>query len=668
MADEEIVSGLKKIEDQIVRQREDGSKQTGQLTESISKLRSENNQKSDGIVGTLTSSFEDNASEVAAGFILQSKHHSYLEGKGMDKVDDEVSGLRDDLSGNNTEQKSLLQRIAQWVNPNMQGSKDRERDLENTANTNKQTEFFSNMAKSLRGMVVRPITTTAAGIWTFLKGLAFGGALLAILNFLDGDTWKDWQEWIVTKLPEKIKELKKAFFGEDGGFLKGFTELGKMLGLWSKDADAESPAWKLFKENWGTFLLAIGGLALVFGGPKGLMTLLKAAWVVGKAAATGWLFVGPLIALFTALGKLPGAARTALAAIGGGIKPPTMGTAAGRTFTGPGGQQFRATQVQGPPTQAQAAAGQRPVSVTPVGRPGSGGGASTVTPAIQAKGQIAANPTSAWGKLLGKMEGGGKALRWAAGKLGWLGSGILAYNLHDIWYGDLSEKLNPTQKMTQTVSELGAFSGATLAGGAAFTALLAGVGVAGLSPLLTAIAGSLLVGGATWFVGKNAIQYLAETFFGTGEGPATSWAEKMMAKDKAADEGFGTGGAAQLLGGAGNDTLGAAPRRAPKTTAASLATAISPSINKFGLGGDDLAMTRSPTPITPTPTPDRGSAMTDWSATKSAQAYNGGGAGGGSTNVIAPSNTINNNQSSTTVTSKSLSNPSPLLNAVNFAT
>ena len=72
--------------------------------------------------------------------------------------------------------------------------------------------------------------------------------------------------------------------------------------------------------------------------------------------------------------------------------------------------------------------------------------------------------------------------------------------------------------------------------------------------------------------------------------------------------------------------------------------------------------------ITPTPTPDRGSAMTDWSATKSAQAYNGGGAGGGSTNVIAPSNTINNNQSSTTVTSKSLSNPSPLLNAVNFAT
>ena len=79
MADEEIVSGLKKIEDQITRQREDGSKQTGQLTESISKLRSENNQKSDGIVGTLTSSFEDNASEIAAGFVLQSKHHSFLK-------------------------------------------------------------------------------------------------------------------------------------------------------------------------------------------------------------------------------------------------------------------------------------------------------------------------------------------------------------------------------------------------------------------------------------------------------------------------------------------------------------------------------------------------------------------------------------------------------------
>ena len=35
MADEEIVSGLSKVENQIVRQREDDAKQTSRLAESI---------------------------------------------------------------------------------------------------------------------------------------------------------------------------------------------------------------------------------------------------------------------------------------------------------------------------------------------------------------------------------------------------------------------------------------------------------------------------------------------------------------------------------------------------------------------------------------------------------------------------------------------------------
>ena len=56
MADEEIVSGLKQVKDEITRQREDDSKQTGQLAESINKLRAESNQKSDGIVATITTS------------------------------------------------------------------------------------------------------------------------------------------------------------------------------------------------------------------------------------------------------------------------------------------------------------------------------------------------------------------------------------------------------------------------------------------------------------------------------------------------------------------------------------------------------------------------------------------------------------------------------------
>jgi len=86
MADEEIVSGLSKVENQIVRQREDDAKQTSRLAESIDKLRAESNQKSDGIVGTLTSSLEKNAAEVASEFIVQARDHRWQEQKRIDKV------------------------------------------------------------------------------------------------------------------------------------------------------------------------------------------------------------------------------------------------------------------------------------------------------------------------------------------------------------------------------------------------------------------------------------------------------------------------------------------------------------------------------------------------------------------------------------------------------
>ena len=88
MADEEIVSGLKQVKDEITRHREDDSKQTGQLSESINKLRSESNQKSDGIVGTLTSSLEKNAAEVASEFIIQRADHRWQKEAGITEVDD----------------------------------------------------------------------------------------------------------------------------------------------------------------------------------------------------------------------------------------------------------------------------------------------------------------------------------------------------------------------------------------------------------------------------------------------------------------------------------------------------------------------------------------------------------------------------------------------------
>jgi len=545
MADEEVVAGLKQVKDEITRQREDDSKQTGQLAESINKLRAESNQKSDGIVGTLTTSFKDNAAEVTAGFILQRKDHAFIQEKRMDKVDDEVEELHTTVKGGNTERKSLLQRIAAWVDPNMQGSQDRERDVENKLNFKKQTDFFARMAKSLDGMVVRPIRTTAAGIWTFLKGLAFGGALLALLNFLDGDTWKDWQEWVVERLPKKVEQLKNIFKAiMDGDFMKAFEEIGEMLGLWSKDLDpSKTSAWDFFKQNITAFLLAIGALALVFAPKLALMSALKLAYLAG----TGWLFVAPVVALFKALGKLPGAAKTALGNIGKAAKalaPPAKGTVG---FSS-GGQRYQATPVpaQGPQTQAQLTTGQRPtyVKVTPVGRPGSGGGGGAVTPAVQAAGEARINPQNAWQALAAKFGAAGPMFRYATKFLRGAGATLLGWNLYKIWLDNTGgfpnegdAPLNTTQQLNETIVQLGAFNAATLVG----SLVSGGVIAAGVGPW-GALAAALAVGGAAFFGAETGLRPLVEELFGTGSDKkrARDWVSKGLDAEEAAKVGVGT--------------------------------------------------------------------------------------------------------------------------------
>jgi hypothetical protein len=607
MADEEIVAGLNKVENQIVRQREDGSKQTGQLTESINKLRSENNQKSDGIVGTLTSSLEDNASEIAAGFVLQSKHHSFLKDKGMDKVDDEVLGLRSDLSGDNDEQKSLLQRIAQWVNPDMQGSKDRERDLENKLNFNKQTEFFANMTKSLAGMVVKPIRATAAGIWTFLKGLAFGGALLGLLNFLDGDTWKDWQKWIIDVLPGKIIKIKDAF-GE--GFFTGLTELAVQLGLWDKGIKGIS----MSNTGIAAIIVSIGiGLAIFGKMFKGIRAAMVAAGIMAPAA----------------MAAAPGAGLL-------GKPEPAKGTI-------PGERGQPARQV------VQSAAGKWTIA--------GAGGVPTVNMVPTAdieKIKVTAPVIPAGGSGAGKAGLANRA-KFILRKIPWIGHFLAIKELLNIVESDM-----PTDKKIAGIAGLVSGLGGSILGGIAGAFVGAPIGL-GLFSWLTGALGS----GVGAFLGFNFAQQTGTAFaeYILGESITAyddvkgSWKGMLgMGSDTppaTTANPSGASGTPTYDGGAGNDTLGAG------TWSAKLMKAGGTPMPRAAPGRAN---------ITPTPTPDRGSAMTDWSATKSAQAYNGGGAGGGSTNVIAPSNTVNNNQSSTTVTSKSLSNPSPLLNAVNFAT
>jgi hypothetical protein len=643
MADEEIVSGLKKIEDQIARQREGDSKQTGQLTESISKLRSENNQKSDGIVGTLTSSFEDNASEIAAGFVLQSKHHSFLKDKRMDKVDDEVLGLRSDLSEDNTSRKTLLQRIAAWVNPDMQGSKDRERDLENKLNFNKQLEFFGKMSKSLAGMVIKPIRATVGSISTFLKGLASGGMLLGLLAFLDSDMWKDWQKWIVDKLPGKIIKLKEAF---KEGFFAGLEELAVQLGLWDKGI--EDMTGSLTKAGIVALIASIGiGLVAMGAAFLGIKLAL---------AAAGFITAGAGVA------ALVGGATTTAAAAGattGAAAPERRPIQQGAMFEHEGKKYKFDERMQG---------GGKFV------HEGGDKAGQIAGKDIQTAGREKLSGPGRWKKLMSKFKGLEKLANWGGG----LGAKIVkpiayvltGYDVYNILMSDVSPKVKAAAA-TKALTALYGSVALTGIGMVAGAALGTAVGLPGIGTFLGAVGGAATGWAAGEYVGQNVFEYLF------GDGSETKTGLKKQGMDPAAavttdpNASTITGGAkdAQLFGGSeGNDTLGVTARLAPKTTAASLATAISPSINKFGLGGDDLAMTQSPTPITPTPTPDRAGALSNRAAEKSAAASTAGQGNVAGTPIVNAPNIVTNNQSSTTVASKSISNPSPLLNAVNFAT
>ena len=204
MADEEIVSGLKRVENQVVQHRQDDSGQTNQLNDTINNLRIENSKKSDNLANVITTGLERNASELASDRAIQEENQSFLRESGVTRIDDKIDDLTSETASANTEQRTFLQRIATFVNPNMQGSKDRERDVENKLRFDTQLKFFKNLAKSLKDMVVSPIRATASTISTFMKSLAFGGALLALLAFLDSDMWKDWQKNIVEELPKKL--------------------------------------------------------------------------------------------------------------------------------------------------------------------------------------------------------------------------------------------------------------------------------------------------------------------------------------------------------------------------------------------------------------------------------------------------------------------------------
>ena len=634
MADEEIVAGIKQVKDEIVQQRNDGSQQTSQLSETINNLRTENNEKSDNLVNTLTSTIQRTEQETTSELAVQRSDHAFLRESGIANVDDEVSGLRGDLSEDNTSRKTLLQRIAAWVNPDMQGSKDRERDVENKLNFDKQLKFFANMSKSLKGMVVKPLRATTAGIWTFLKGLAMGGVVLAILNFLDSETWKEMQKSIAEDLPRMLEELKEAFFGKEGGFINGLKKLAEILGFDEKDAEN----LKFIKDHWGK--IAIGLIALAAITPA---ILFGGAWRLGR-----WIFIAPLAALFAKLAGLPGA--MASGGLGTALKPPARPVpgVTPRTFTA-GGQQYQVGPAPQPPPGTVGPT--RPI-VTPVS-PGlaQAMGSAGVSPAIQAKGESRLNPQGGWQKFMERMKFSGQTAKWIGRLAKGAGLGMLGWNLWDIWKPDSKVEDKVKATVGQLVGYRAAVAGAMLAGGAI---------AAGGFPLWATIGGSVLAGGAAFYAGDMIGQYLYEMLFGKPQsGKSKTFAEGVKAQDAAENLGIGT----EM--GAAVPPMATAKMPSPVKLAAAVPTSgfegAMDMPTAIGSAGTDTLG------VTPLPTSGAAVAAAGTGLNAASRAATSSIATGGGAPIVNAPNIVNNNQSSTTVESKKIANASGILHALNYA-
>ena len=69
------------------------------------------------------------------------------------------------------------------------------------------------------------LKTAALGGMALLSTLAIGAMMIALGKFLQSDTFKKITAYINDTLIPKLKEFYNAFFGEDGGLIKGFSTL-----------------------------------------------------------------------------------------------------------------------------------------------------------------------------------------------------------------------------------------------------------------------------------------------------------------------------------------------------------------------------------------------------------------------------------------------------------
>ena len=144
------------------------------------------------------------------------------------------------------------------------------------------------------------LKTAALGGMALLSTLAIGAMMIALGKFLQSDTFKKITAYINDTLIPKLKEFYNAFFGEDGGLIKGFSTLfgddsgigAIVIGIATVTAlFAVAKLAKVFgplKAGVSALLSGIGGLASRIPGiPGGGAAKAGAASKVGAASKAG---------------------------------------------------------------------------------------------------------------------------------------------------------------------------------------------------------------------------------------------------------------------------------------------------------------------------------------------------------------------------------------------
>ena len=144
-------------------------------------------------------------------------------------------------------------------------------DTKRTNLLRKMAGGITDLAKGWKDAAKAKLKGLSGGLVKFLKGVALAGLMVALLAFLESDTWKSMKKSIVEfipKLKDWYKKTLKPFIDNMTTFLTDMT-------------------WENFKnifagvENPASLLFAIAGLALLFA-PMSTMLVGGLLWKASK--------------------------------------------------------------------------------------------------------------------------------------------------------------------------------------------------------------------------------------------------------------------------------------------------------------------------------------------------------------------------------------------------